>query len=601
MRNRVLWIGMMTVLSGAIASAMALNMITSARSPVNVGSMVRFTATATDSGVGNLWYRFRVRRAGGEFELIRDFGPSNTLDWTAADHEGFYQMEVYARNVDAGYVAEAIVPFQFQSLVIDQQPVVTPTSNSLVFLYSAPACPAGMRMRVEFAQGELPLARAARRDAAAVPASSPQYTPYVNCRAGLSMNFYLAGLQAKSDYTARYMIDTGSAIGSGPALAFTTGSVPGGLYTDVIQKQAPVNASDPILLGSPLGLPPVANDLAGNVVWYGPGDISLVTRPTAGGDIWGLVELANADPSQQVIRKFDLAGMTLLETNAGRVNEQLKALGKRQITGFHHEARALPGGRVVTLAGVEQILTDVQGPGPVDVLGDMIIVLDKDMNVVWTWDTFDNLDAHRAAILGELCPSACPPTQLSKTANDWTHGNAVQLTPDGNLLYSARHQDWLIKINYDGGTGDGHILWKLGKDGDFQITSNDPYPWFSHQHDGNIESADPTKLLVFDDGNTRVAEMNGGNSRGQVLQLNEKNLTVTPVLNADLGVYAAAVGSAERLRDGNYHFDAGFVQENNTIDSYSYEVEPSGQIDYIAHQNAILYRTFRMTDMYTPN
>jgi hypothetical protein len=129
------------------------------------------------------------------------------------------------------------------------------------------------------------------------------------------------------------------------------------------------------------------------------------------------------------------------------VNEQLLALGKRPITSFHHEVRTLPDGKIAALAAVEQLLTDVQGPGTEDVLGDMIIVFDQALNVIWTWDTFDNLDVHRAAVLGETCPgSGCPPYHLAETANDWTHGNSIQETPDGNLLYSSRHQDWLIKI-----------------------------------------------------------------------------------------------------------------------------------------------------------
>src|SRR4029077_8941259 len=107
--------------------------------------------------------------------------------------------------------------------------------------------------------------------------------------------------------------------------------------------------------------------------------------------------------------------------------------------------------------------------------------------------------------------------------------------------------------------------------------------------------------LVFDDGNTRIAAMNGGNSRGQVLSLDEQNRVATPLVNADLGVYSQAVGSAEKLRDGNYHFDAGFVVENNTIDSYSFEVDGTGKIMYDAAASTILYRSFRMTDMYTPN
>ena len=168
-------------------------------------------------------------------------------------------------------------------------------------------------------------------------------------------------------------------------------------------------------------------------------------------------------------------------------------------------------------------------------------------------------------------------------------------------MYCTRNQDWLIKIAYDGGVGDGHIIWRLGHDGDFQISSSDPYPWFSHQHDGNFEVSDPSMLMVFDDGNTRVAQMQGGNSRGQVYQIDEQKMVVTPVLNADLGVYSLAVGSAQQLLDGNYHFDAGFVSENNTLDAYSFEVTPAGNTVYEAHQNVSLYRTFRMTDMYTPN
>jgi hypothetical protein len=71
-------------------------------------------------------------------------------------------------------------------------------------------------------------------------------------------------------------------------------------------------------------------------------------------------------------------------------------------------------------------------------------------------------------------------------------------------------------------------------------------------------------------------------------------------LNADLGVYSLAVGSAQKLRDGDYHFDAGFVLEDAKFVSYSVEVDPSGNAVYVAKADAPLYRTFRMTDLYRP-
>lgn len=569
------------LLAVGAAYPMDVTLTPSTPSPSPVGALITFSANAAPTG--RLWYRFRVRRVGQEYHVIRDYSPVSTLDWTAVAHDGAYDIEAAARDLDSGERGSTTVRYQFQSRVTAGDAVVSPTANPILFLYSAPACAAGSRMRVQFQAINGPV----------------QTTPYQPCSPGLSMNFYLAGLWSETVYMAHHVVDTGATFAASPEVVFSTRVLPQGLFTDSVMVPSRDSSVDPFLLGGPLSANPVAYDLGGQVVWYGPPGMTFITRVTNNGEFWGIVETPGGDASQQVVRKFDLAGMTLLETNAARVNEQLKALGKRPITGFHHEARPIGGGRVAVLAGVEQIVTDIQGPGPVDVLGDMIVVLDSGLNVVWTWDAFDQLDVHRAAVLGEVCPAAgCPTFYQAPAANDWTHGNAVQETADGNLLFSARNQDWLVKIAYDAGEGDGHVIWRLGKDGDFQIVSSDPYPWFSHQHDGNFAAQDPAKLLVFDDGNTRVAALHGGASRGQVYLIDEENRKATPVLNANLGVYAAAVGSAQALPNGNYHFDAGFVQENGTIDSYSFELDGNGAIVYEAHQNTILYRTFRLADMY---
>jgi len=516
--------------------------------------------------------------------MIRDYGPPASLDWTASDHEGLYEMEVSAKNRLTGELAAASSVYRMLSRVSPGGgPVISPTTHPLVFLYSA-SCPGGSQMKVQFQA----------RDGVV------QETPYKACQEGRSMNFYLAGLRSNTAYTARHVVNNSGQLTPGSDIVFGMNQDAPGLFTETVVQPPAAGVSSPILLGSSLS-GAVAHDLAGNVIWYSDNNIYVVTRPEDGGYFWGTIESQLFDTSGQVIRKFDLVGMTVLETNAARVNEQLAAMGRRPITGFHHEARTLPDGSIAALAGVEQILTDVQGPGPVDVLGDMIVVLDSNLNVIWTWDTFDHLDVTRKAVLGETCGpvSACAPFYLAKNANDWTHGNAIQQTPDGELLYSTRHQDWLIKVSYQSGKGDGHVIWRLGKDGDFQFNSSDPWPWFSHQHDGNIEFSDPTALLVFDDGNTRVGSM-GGNSRGQVLRLDEPNRSASFILNADLGVYSLAVGSAQLLPDHNYHFDAGFVPQGTGV-AYSFEVDGTGHVVYEAKANAILYRTFRMTNMYTPN
>ncbi len=546
--------------------------------------MVTFTAASDAPASQRVRYRFRYRRIGRDFEMIRDYGPQSAIAWTAAEHEGGYELEAAAKNLDTGDSAGASIIYQMESRVNGASGVVNATGNPQVFLFSAPACAPGSRMRVDF-RG---------------PDGASNSTQFKRCGGGLSMNFYLAGMKAQTAYNAHSFLDTGSAFVTGSDVAFLTGPAPALAYTNTVQTPAPAGATNPVLLTSN----GVATDLAGNLLWSMP-LVNYLTRPEPGGYFWGILEDDKQPLSAQAILKFDLVGMTVLETNAERVNEQLRTMGKRQISGFHHEARTLPDGRILALADVEQVEQDKQGPGPVDVIGDMIIVFDKNLNVLWTWDTFDWLDITRPAVLGETCAasgSGCPPFYLASSANDWTHGNAVQQTADGQLLYSSRHQDWLIKIDYENGNGDGHVIWRLGEDGDFTCNSADPWPWFSHQHDANFESSNPNRLLVFDDGNTRFARTGIGMSRGQALDIDEDSRIVNFVLNAGLGVFSVAVGSAQLLRDGSYHFDAGYVMEpDNSIAAYSIQVNADGAITYQMKQNTLIYRSFRMTSLYAPN
>ena len=175
------------------------------------------------------------------------------------------------------------------------------------------------------------------------------------------------------------------------------------------------------------------------------------------------------------------------------------------------------------------------------------------------------------------------------------HGNSVAEAPDGNLVYSARSQDWVIKIDYQNGRGSGNVIWRLGKDGDFKINSTDPDPWFSHQHDPEYE-ADGT-LTLFDNGNGRWVKNPDAHSRGQVFRIDEKNRIADLTLNVDLGHYSLALGSAQLLQNGNYFFDSGFREDGTGI---STEVDPSGNIVYEIQSSAPEYRTFRMKNMYTP-
>ena len=582
-------------------TALSASLSASVASPAPVGSIVTWTASSTGSLAGHVWYRFSVRDLGAascgpgpsrllqsricareDYSIIRDYGPVNTLDWTVSEHEGTYEVEVSVIDNVTGATASTASTFQFTPRV-SNAPVVSPTANPLVFLYSAPACPIGSTMRVQFLG----------------PNGIPQSTNSKPCD-GLTMNFYIAGMQPLTTYSMQHIVQTGAQAVAGPLLlepipapdaAFSMGA-------HTVLTGPPNPFVDPIILQARFGYP-AATDAMGNLLWYSLQDISMIARAEPGGLFLGWFEGSTVDTAHQIIREFDLAGTTFRETNAARVSQQLQAMGMHNIVSFHHEVRALPNGGILTLGAEERILTNVQGPGPVDVLGDMIIVLDRNLQVQWAWDTFDHLDQTRRATLGETCTAnggGCPPIRLAPVANDWTHGNALQLTSDGNILYSTRHQDWVIKIDYANGTGAGDIIWKLGLGGDFQIVSGDPSPWFSHQHDPNI-GADGY-LEVFDNGNVRNAADPSANSRGQVIQLDEVHHIATLLLNKDLGDFSLALGAAQELPDGSFHFHLGYIA--TTSSTRIEEVDPFGNVLYNVAVAELQYRSFRMQDLYTP-
>jgi hypothetical protein len=167
---------------------------------------------------------------------------------------------------------------------------------------------------------------------------------------------------------------------------------------------------------------------------------------------------------------------------------------------------------------------------------------------------------------------------------------------DGNLILSVRHQDWVIKIDYRSGEGDGHVVWRLGRDGDFTVNSSDPNPWFSHQH--NAHYIDGSTLILFDNGNTRRASDPNADSRGQVWRLDEQTMTATLVLNADLGNYSNALGAAQRLSNGNFSFTSGRQGAPPSLFGQTIEVLPDGTPTYVlelAHQE---FRSYRIRTLY---
>ena len=572
------------------AAQLSVTLTPSLVSPQPVGTVITWTATLT--GSSRPLYQFRVT-SGSVTNMVRDQSGINTLAWTMLQ-EGTYTVSVKATDGNTNTAVQQQVSFTFTSRITGGTAVVSATAHPLVALYSAPPCAAG-QIQVQFQ-----------------PAGATSWTgtPPKGCQGGASVNFYLAGMLPNSTYRIQHLLTNASGTQTSPQLTFQTGSPPFTLPVfTLLDPPDSSTSSEKILMTSYINtssivsqqIGPVATTLSGNLLWYYP-DLagnqngSYLVRPAGGGTFLVLIGQRYAG---QILREIDLAGNLVRETNVPRLNTLLTNMGKSRINWLSHDALRLPNGHTLVLGTVERLLTDIQGPGAVDVLGDMILDLDQNFQLTWSWNAFDFLDQSRTAVLGESCQtgSACPPLNLASDANDWTHGNALCYLPDGNLLLSMRNQDWVIKIQYQNGTGPGTILWRLGPGGDFNLTNaSGPFPWFSHQHSIYF---DGQRYGLFDNGNTRIRQAGSGNSRGQAYTLDESGLTATQTLNADLGAYAYHWGSAQTLANGDFHFLVGDLNLPSPGANQSMEVLPSGAIDYTATMQSYGYRSFRLRDLYT--
>jgi hypothetical protein len=405
---------------------------------------------------------------------------------------------------------------------------------------------------------------------------------------GKSTNLIVAGLLPGTSYLMRHVVSGGTAAA---ALTFTTGLLPANLTfpTFTVQK-APTVGTDltqsidyHVGVGAPFGtVNTVATDLAGNIVWYydsvagafpsyGPSLVPGGTILMLGG------KFLDRQGGATTLREVDLAGNSLRETNIAAVNAELAALGQASIANFNHDAQRLPNGDTAVLASSLRTI-DINGQ-PTVYNGDMVVVLDQNFQVAWVWDPFKWLDVHRLPTLNE-------------GPADWTHANSVAWSPaDGNLIVSLRAQDWVIKIDYASGSGDGHVIWRLGPGGDFRINSTDASPWFTHQHD--VRYINNTTLVLFDNGNIRQIRNKRAKSRGQELVLNERARIATLVVNANLGSYGPYTGSAQMLPNGSLQFDSPLIEQ--TI-----EVRPNGKTTYLQKMNmsGVQYRSYLYATMY---
>jgi len=211
--------------------------------------------------------------------------------------------------------------------------------------------------------------------------------------------------------------------------------------------------------------------------------------------------------------------------------------------GMHHEVIQLPNGNYMALA-YDFRTVFIDDLGETDVFGDKIVEFTPAGELVWEWSTFDHLDVNRRLAGFEIVAGNA--TGL-KTGNDWTHGNGLEYDPETDtILFSMRHQDWIIKIDHQ--TGD--VVWRLGIDGDFALQG--PGMWFAHQH--CPEWQPDGSLMLYDNGIDHPQVPDDQEvSRAVRYALDETGMTATQEWeSAKQDELSAVASDADRLPGGNY-------------------------------------------------
>ena len=316
------------------------------------------------------------------------------------------------------------------------------------------------------------------------------------------------------------------------------------------------------------GGPPLLIDMEGKVVhqWRTPLPAHYAYLLPNG----NLLALCKTPGSAMRIRVWQLVG-------AGAVMEidwDGKVLWEVRDPDHHHDARLIRNGNVLMLC-IEEVPPDlaakVRGGLPGSEHGgvmysDKVVEMTKEGAVVWEWHAWQHLDPE----VDRITPQ--------DWREEWTHANAVEELPEGDILVSFRNISTIAIIE----RRTGKIRWRLGP----EVLAQQHHPTLLPN--GNI--------LVFDNGTHRV---NNPFTFSRVLEIDPATKRIVwsyqdqPIFN----FYSPYESSAQRLPNGNT-----FICEG--VFGRLFEVTPEGQVvwEYVnpyfgevalLGENNWLYRAFR--------
>ena len=218
-------------------------------------------------------------------------------------------------------------------------------------------------------------------------------------------------------------------------------------------------------------------------------------------------------------------------------------------------------------------LTAYGGVANARVTGTVVQHISATGELLFQWSPFDH-----------FAITDVDPAERSGPTVNWTHGNALDVDEDGNLLVSFRNLSEITKI--DGRTG--AVIWRLGGRRNQFTFDGTTMPAFSHQH--GVRACGAGTLIILDN----VGDPRSSRAERYVIEEGSRTARLTQAYASVPTVVTEIGGSVQSLADGRTLVSfgtAGRVEEYDASGRLTWHIE--GNPGYV-------FRAQRIQSLYAP-
>ena len=392
-----------------------------------------------------------------------------------------------------------------------------------------------------------------------VPSTGDSVTPAAQTMGDVAA-IPVLGLLPLSNYRLRAVAYGAGGSVVGDAIEFTTGGLP----SDLPLYTAAGTDALPGYVVFAAGLYGVVIDNTGRVVWYhrfpnGPGlsfmaepNGRYLARPTTPdpADVEPWIEI---DPMGNITRSLR-CGLGLQSRPHDLITERDGSYWL-----MCDEVRTMD-------------LTAVGGIAQARVTGTAVQHISEEGTLLFHWSPFDHFEITDGQPADRAGPNV-----------NWTHGNALDLDVDGNLIVSFRNLGEITKINVPSGA----VMWRLGgKQNQFAFES--PLPVFSGQH--SVRAYGAGAIMILDN----VGTPNESRAESYIVDEAARTARLAHSYSSVPGVVTLIGGSVQSLPEGRTLVSfgtAGRVEEYDSAGRVTWRIE--GNPGYV-------FRAQRIRSLYAP-